>query len=98
MPSGGGSSEPEPEPERAPPLRRVLCGQKDPFFRAWRNASTMLGNRGYRTEEPPLGEAELLRRLEDQGDLTLNDLVRELCTDHGLKVARSSVGTLLRSA
>ena len=28
----------------------------------------MLANRGYRTEEPPLGEAELLRRLAEQGD------------------------------
>ena len=52
----------------ADPPRRVLCGQKDPFYRAWRNASTMLCNRGYRSDEPPLDEGELLRRLAAAGD------------------------------
>lgn len=31
-------------------------------------------------------------RLANQGDLTLDDLVRELCDQHGMRVARSSVG------
>ena len=31
-------------------------------------------------------------RLASQGDLTLDDLVRELRNQHGLRVARSSVG------
>jgi transposase len=34
-------------------------------------------------------------RLADKGELTLDDLVRELYEDHGLKVARSSVGDWL---
>ena len=48
--------------------RRVLCGKKDPFYTAWSNASVMLQNRGYTTEDEPLTEEQLLHKLAEHGD------------------------------
>ncbi len=58
------------------------------------------GNGGWSKLKLGAFDAWVRARLEEAGDLTLDDLVQELYEDHGedhgLKVARSSVGYWLR--
>ena len=53
----------------APPMdcKEVLTTRKNPYYQAWCNATTMLRNRSYHTEEE-LSEEELLRQLHEHGD------------------------------
>ena len=47
--------------------KEVLTTRKNPYYQAWCNATTMLRNRSYHTEEE-LSEEELLRQLHEHGD------------------------------